>query len=316
MATMIKEKERIGVEVPMSIYDIHGVYLKTLDREWVRYEYKDVRGIIEPNGQYKASFGEKEYLLLDRINYPKMEWKEDLYIDILSRQDIALYKKAHLRQLNNREFTRALKHNWLLFEQIDDITIEVKVNKQFIMDCLESQIQDLYLYEKVWKRWFDLHLYYNEAKIPFKLAIYDMEFDITIEKNRIEEYCRAAKTVTNRLNAYTVFYKNRKTEHQIAIMTMIDLAVYPFLNHSDNNEEERKEIELCVCDETIKVTIKDSDQELYERAAKRVTNCYNRYLECYKSKPTDTIERMTLLDISLRQMEWKHKRFIDYFLSE
>ena len=128
---------------------ILGVYLKTLDGEWVRYEYKDVRGNIEPDGQYKGIFGGKEFILLDGINYPKMEWKEDLYIDILSSQDIALYRKAHLRQLSNREFTRALKHNWLLFEQIDDITIEVKVNKQFIMDCLESQMQDLYLYEGV-----------------------------------------------------------------------------------------------------------------------------------------------------------------------
>ena len=109
---------------------ILGVYLKTLDGEWVRYEYKDVRGNIEPDGQYKGIFGGKEFILLDGINYPKMEWKEDLYIDILSSQDIDLYRKAHHRQLSNREFTRALKHRWLLFEQIDDITIEVKVNKK------------------------------------------------------------------------------------------------------------------------------------------------------------------------------------------
>ena len=36
---------------------ILGVYLKTLDGEWRRYEYKDVRGIIEPDGQYKGIFG-------------------------------------------------------------------------------------------------------------------------------------------------------------------------------------------------------------------------------------------------------------------
>ena len=310
-----EEKKRNGVAVPVSIYDVHGVYLKTLDGEWVRYEYKDVRGIIEPDGHYKGVFGGKEYLLFDGINYPKIEWKEDFYIDLLYSRDIDLYKKAHLRQLSNRELTKALKHNWLLFEQIDDMTIEVKVNKQFIMNCLESQMQDLYLYEEFWKRWYDLHLHNKGAKIPFKLAIYDMEFDVTIEKNRIEEYCRAAKTVTNRLNAYTVFYKDRKTEHQIALMTMIDVAVYPFLDHSKTDEKEI-EIELPVCDETLKVTVKESNKELYERSAKRVTNYYNRYLECYKSRPTDAIERMTLLYICFHRMEWKHKNFMDYLISE
>jgi len=315
MVAMIEEKKRIGVAVPMSTYDVNGVYLKTLDGEWVWYEYKDVRGFIEPDGQYKGVFGGKEYLLLDGINYPKIEWKEDLYIDLLYIRDIDLYKKAHLRQLSNREFTRALKHNWLLFEQIDNMTVEVKVNKQFIMNLLESNMQHLYLYEEFWKRWYDLHLHNKGAKIPFKLAIYDMEFDMTIEKNRIEEYFRAAKEVSNRLNAYTFAYKDHKTEHQIAIMTMIDLAVYPFLDHSENDYESIK-IELSVCDEILKVTVKESDQELYERSAFRITKCYNRYLECYRSRPIDAIERMTLLDIYLHRMEWKHKRFMDYLISE
>ena len=155
----------------------------------------------------------------------------------------------------------------------------------------------------------------NET-VTVKMSIYDMEFDMTIDKNRIEEYSLAAKEVTNRLNAYTVFYRDRKTEHKIALMTMIDLAVYPFLNQSDNDEQ-KKEIELSVCDETIKVTIKERDQDLFERSAKRVTNCYNRYLGYYKDyKTEDAIERMTLLDICLHRMEWKHKRFLDYFISE
>ena len=149
---MVEEKKRKGDEIPMCVEEVQGVYLKTLDGEWVRYEYKEVRGIIDPDGHYKGIFGGKEFLILDGIKYPKMEWKEDLYVDFLCSQDIALYRKVHKRQLSNRDFTRALKHNWLLFEQIDDITIEVKVNKQIIMNCLESQMQDLYVYEVFWKR--------------------------------------------------------------------------------------------------------------------------------------------------------------------
>jgi hypothetical protein len=146
-----------------------------------------------------------------------------------------------------------------------------------------------------------------------KLAIYGMEFEITIDRNRIEEYYNAAKIVTNRLNAYTFAYKDRKTKHQIAIMTMIDLAVYPFLNHSDNDEQ-RKEIELSVCYETIKVTIKESDQELFEKSAIRISKRYNCYLECYRSRPTDEIERMTLLDICLHRMEWRHINYMNYLI--
>ena len=57
----------------------------------------------------------------------------------------------------------------------------------------------------------------NNDTVSVKLAIYDMEFDITIDKNRIEEYRKVAKEVTNRLNAYTFAFRGRKTEHQIAL---------------------------------------------------------------------------------------------------
>lgn len=150
--------------------------------------------------------------------------------------------------------------------------------------------------------------------VQVKLPIYDMEFDITIDKNRIEEYCNAAQTVTNRLNAYMVFYKDRKTEHQIALMTMIDLAVYPFLDHSEFYEENIK-IMLPVCDETLVITIKVNDRELFERSAIRITKRYNAYLECYTSRPIEEIERMTLLDICLHRMEWKHTHFMRYLIS-
>ena len=35
----------------------------------------------------------------------------------------------------------------------------------------------------------------------------------------------AARLVTDRFNAYTVAYKGRKTEHEIALMTMLDLVL-------------------------------------------------------------------------------------------
>lgn len=233
---MAKVKMLKGDAIPTTVYDVHGVYLKTQDGKWVRYEYKDVRGFIDPDGQYKGIFGGKEFLILDGIKYPKMEWKEDLYVDFLCSQDIALYRKVHKRQLSNRDFTRALKHNWLLFEQIDDITIEVKVNKQIIMNCLESQMQDLYVYEVFWKRWYNRYILKGEDRQKVKLAVYDREFEVTVDKKRLEKYYYAARLVTDRLNAYTVAYKDRKPEHEIALMTMIDLALLS--TRRDKNESE------------------------------------------------------------------------------
>ena len=58
-----------------------------------------------------------------------------------------------------------------------------------------------------------------------ELQIYDTVFEVTIDKDRIEEYCNAADLVTDRFNAYTEAYKDSKTEHEIALMTMLDLAL-------------------------------------------------------------------------------------------
>lgn len=154
----------------------------------------------------------------------------------------------------------------------------------------------------------------NNDTVSVKLAIYDMEFDITIDKNRIEEYRKVAKEVTNRLNAYTFAFRGRKTEHQIALMTMIDIAVYPFKNQSEGVDDDIK-IELSVCDETFNVSIKENDRELYERSAIRITKRYNSYLEHYKSRPIEAIERMTLLDICLHRMEWRHINYMNYLIS-
>lgn len=222
---MAEEKKIIGNAIPKCVEDVQGVYLKTLDGVWVMYEYKDVRGVIDSDGRYKGIFRGKEFLLLDGINYPRTEWKEDLYIDLLCSQDINLYRKVHERQLSNRDFTRALKHNWLLFEQRDDTTIEVKVNKQFIMNSLESQMQELYRYEEFWERWYNRYILKGEGRKKIKLHVYDTEFDVTIDKKDLMRFYYAARLVTDRLNAYTIAYKDRKPEHEIALMTMLDIAL-------------------------------------------------------------------------------------------
>jgi len=65
-----------------------------------------------------------------------------------------------------------------------------------------------------------------------------------------------------------------------------------------NNE--KLHIRLHVYDEEIEVTIKRSDEELYRKAAKLITDRYNAYSQAYKGKKGEhTIALMTLIDIAL-----------------
>jgi len=65
-----------------------------------------------------------------------------------------------------------------------------------------------------------------------------------------------------------------------------------------NND--RLHIRLHVYDEEIEVTIHRSDEELYRRAAKLITDRYNAYAQAYKGRKGEhTIALMTLIDIAL-----------------
>ena len=66
-----------------------------------------------------------------------------------------------------------------------------------------------------------------------------------------------------------------------------------------NNE--KLHIKLHVYDEEIEVTINRSDEELYRRAAKLITDRYNAYSQAYKRKKAEhTIALMTLIDVALQ----------------
>ena len=64
--------------------------------------------------------------------------------------------------------------------------------------------------------------------------------------------------------------------------------------------DEKFNIRLHVYDEEIQVTINRSEEELYRRAAKLITDRYNAYAKIYKGlKGEHTIALMTLIDIAL-----------------
>ena len=210
-----------------------GVYVIKPNGEWDKYEYKDVRGKVDAEGKYRIVLVGKECQLINRLRIPQKEWKKFLYYDILNSDEIVLMNKD-LGQLTNRELTRLIKHRWLVYNEINDQEIEVRVDRDCIPEKIESNMLSLYTENEFWKRWINRYFFKEKTRIKIKLPIYDTEFDVNIDKKDIVKYDFAARLVTDRFNAYTVAYKNRKSEHEIALMTMLDLAIQ--LMEKKNNE--------------------------------------------------------------------------------
>lgn len=222
MAEVNKEIKNDALPIP--IEERFGVYLKKLNGEWATYEYKDVRGKVDPDGQYKVILCGKEFLLRNGLKFPKTEWKQIIYHDILDIREYSMWAKVCNRQLNSRELSKVIKHRWVFLEEKGNKTIEIKVDSKCITDIIESQMQDYYM-DEFWRRWYDRFILKNKTRAKIKLAVYDRELVVTIDKKDIVKYFYAARLVTDRLNAYTEFYKDCKPEHEIALMTMIDLAL-------------------------------------------------------------------------------------------
>lgn len=65
----------------------------------------------------------------------------------------------------------------------------------------------------------------NKEKLHIRLHVYDAEIEVTINREDEEYYRAAAKLITDRYNAYSQAYRGRKSEHIIALMTLVDVAL-------------------------------------------------------------------------------------------
>ena len=65
----------------------------------------------------------------------------------------------------------------------------------------------------------------NKEKLHIRLHVYDEEIEVTINGDDEEFYRAAAKLINGRYNAYAQAYKGRKSDHTIALMTLIDIAL-------------------------------------------------------------------------------------------
>ena len=138
-------------------------------------------------------------------------------------------------------------------------------------------------------------------KVSLDLRVFNWLLSVDIKKSRIAEYEKAAYHAWDRYRLYNQYYKDCKTEHQIALMTMLDISVQPFINYW-SKDEEKVTIELSVFDEMLTVTVNKKEQKLYEDAAHFITKRYSWYYKTYeKVKSEPEISRMALVDICIEK---------------
>ena len=66
----------------------------------------------------------------------------------------------------------------------------------------------------------------EESVLNIKLHVYDEEIAMKLHNRADEEFYRAAaKLITERYGAYAQVYRGRKSDHTIALMTLIEIAL-------------------------------------------------------------------------------------------
>ena len=75
----------------------------------------------------------------------------------------------------------------------------------------------------------------KQDRLHIKLHVYDEEIEVVINREDEEYYRSAAKLITERYNAYAQAYKGRKSEHTVAPMTLIDIALMYQKERSNND---------------------------------------------------------------------------------
>ena len=77
----------------------------------------------------------------------------------------------------------------------------------------------------------------NKDRLHIRLHVYDEEIEVVVNRDDEEYYRLAAKLITERYNAYSQAYRGRKSEHTIALMTLVDIALMYQKERSHNDTE-------------------------------------------------------------------------------
>ncbi len=75
----------------------------------------------------------------------------------------------------------------------------------------------------------------KKDRLHIRLHVYDEEIEVVVNRDDEEYYRLAAKLITERYNAYAGAYKGRKSDHTIALMTLVDIALMYQKEHAHND---------------------------------------------------------------------------------
>ena len=75
----------------------------------------------------------------------------------------------------------------------------------------------------------------DKDRLHIRLHVYDDDIEVKVNRDEEEYYRKAAKLLTERYNAYAQAYKGRKSEHTVALMTLIDIALMYQKERSHND---------------------------------------------------------------------------------
>jgi len=65
----------------------------------------------------------------------------------------------------------------------------------------------------------------SQNKLNIRLHVYDEDINATIDRADEEYYRAAAKLISERYGAYAQVFTGRKSDHTIALMTLIEIAL-------------------------------------------------------------------------------------------
>ena len=77
----------------------------------------------------------------------------------------------------------------------------------------------------------------NKEKLNIRLHVYDEEIPVSVQRDEEIYYRAAAKLITDRYNIYAGKYTGQKSDHTIALMTLIDIALMYQRERAKNDTE-------------------------------------------------------------------------------
>lgn len=65
----------------------------------------------------------------------------------------------------------------------------------------------------------------KEKKEKIELEVYDELIEVYTNKSDVKRYFDAAKMITDRYNTYAELFRGKKSDHNIALIAMLDIAL-------------------------------------------------------------------------------------------